>query len=319
MYNEEQKKRFINDVAPESIKVIRVYNTLFEATEKFEENWDADICTRTKEELSPVLEQITGLRVQSRWLRVGILKKYVNWCKINNIEGVCDDILTMEISGLYKVKTQLVGNPTQLDKYLDEIFEPVDDETVDIIYRCYFWLAYAGMQEADMMEVKCSDVNLSKMKVTYKGSEYEIYKEAYNAFKKCLELNMFTIKHPNYTKKAYIDRAGGDLLLRGVKGNVSVYSIRSRISRATKQKIESGETKVRLTHFRAWISGVFYRVRLLELAGMEPDFSGVVHQKMDGKEYKINPKSHVTLEHKKTRKEFEFLEDYQRWKVAFDV
>ena len=79
MYNNELKTRFIRDYT-QSINTANVATTVFTAMEPFEEAWQADLCTKTAEELQPVIDKVVALRFRSQWMSLNILKEYVRWC-----------------------------------------------------------------------------------------------------------------------------------------------------------------------------------------------------------------------------------------------
>ena len=107
MYNEEQKKRFIRDYTG-SLSTANVAATIFNETEKYEESWGTDLCTKGVEELQPVVNEITGLRNKSQWMSLTILKEYVKWCLAMKVPGACDGMLRIEAVGLDKIKKQMV-------------------------------------------------------------------------------------------------------------------------------------------------------------------------------------------------------------------
>lgn len=246
-----------------------------------------------------------------------MLKDYVKWCiGVAKVPNACDGMLQITTVGLDKMRHQTVASPLHLQKYLDTICSPDSDKATDSIYRCYYWLAYGGVAEEDILKVKCSDVDFGNMVVHYNGTEIPIYREALAAFKNCAELTQFVYNHPNYTKTVWKERVDGDTLVRGVRSNISLYSMRVEISRRAKMNEE--KTGLRLSYFRTWISGVFYRAYERELIGDTPDFSAVAAAKMEGKVYKLES-GRNTQESKKRKVVKDYMEDYQRWKLAFKI
>ena len=146
-------------------------------------------------ELQPVVNEIVGFRTKSQNTRLSILKDYVRWCIKNQIGGACDELFQIEELGLDKLKRQMVANPQHLQRYLNCICEAESEETVDCIYRCFYWLAYGGMQEEDVFDVTVQDVDLVDMIVRHGEKEYPIYREAIPAFKNCVTLTQFRYKH----------------------------------------------------------------------------------------------------------------------------
>ena len=65
------------------------------------------------------------------------------------------------------------------------------------------------------------------------------------------------------------------------------------------------------------MSGLFYRVYEMERAGISPNFSEAALRVMDGKTYSL--KGREKLEHKQNRIEKDYMEDYERWKLAFSI
>lgn len=317
MYNEELKTKFVRGYT-NSISTADVCQTIFNAFEQYEVEWDADLCTRSAEELQPVVDNLVGFRARSKWMRLIILKDYVKWCIGMKVPGACDGMLKIETVGLEKVKHQTVASPLHLQRYLDSICEPESEETTDNIYRCFYWLAYGGVAEEDILSIKCSDVDLNSMVVRYNGTEVPIYREALQAFKNCVKLTQFVYKHPNYDKLVYKDRADGDTLVRGIRSAPSIKAMRVELSRRSKAKMDEGKTDLKLSYFRVWISGLFYRMYERERAGMPVDFSAAAAQFMEGKTYKLD-RGRNTPEAKKRQLTRDYLEDYERWKLAFAI
>lgn len=317
MYNEELKTKFIQGYT-KSISTANVCTTIFNAVEKYEAKWNADICTMDEKTLQPIVEELVGFRVRSKYMRLIILKDYVKWCMASNISNSCDGMLKINAIGLEKIKQQTISSPAHLESYLNEICEPVEEKTTDNIYRCYYWLAFAGIKEEDILNVKCSDVNFETMTVKYNNTEVPIYREAVRAFKNCIELSQFVYKHPNYSadKIVWKDRVPGDTIVRGVRAQYSLKSMRVELSRRSKNKRDDGVTDLKLSYYRVWISGVFYRMYENEQMGIEPDFSTIVSQQLEGKLYKLDS-GRNTQDAKKRQLAHDYSEDYQRWKLAY--
>lgn len=319
MYNEELKTRFIQEYT-RSISRAEACVQAFNAIEPFEVQWDADFCTKSAAELEPVIEQLVGFRARSRWLRIIIFQKYVKWCLAHKVKDACDGMLQVECAGLDKVRTQMVSNPTMLQAYLDVVCDPESEKTTDNIYRCFYWMAYSGMDEHDILNVKCSDVDFNNMVIRYGGEEYEIHREAIPAFRNAATLTEFVYKHPNYPpdKKVIRNRALGDTLIRGIRSTTSLAALRVELSRRSKKFIEDGMTDKQLSYYRVYLSGLFYNMKKREEAGIPVDFTGVASRFMEGKTYKLDA-GRNTPEAKKRAVVNDYLQDYERWKAAFSL
>ena len=316
MYNEEMKSRFIREYTG-SLNTANVATTIFNAMEEYEKSWNADLCTRSSEELQPVITEITGLRSRSKWMALTILKEYVKWCITMKVPGACDGMLQIKTVGLDKVKHQMVSSPLHLQKFLDDVFDPESEETLDNIYRCYFWMAYGGIDEEDTILIQNEQVDFGQMVIYYKTTNIPIYREALPALRNAVSLNSFLYKHPNYSKPVRRDRVPGNTLMRGIRATTKTFTMRTTLSKLNIKAIEDGLTDLQLSFYRVRMSGLFYRVYEMERAGIPTSFSEAALRVMDGKTYTLHGRE--KLEHRQNKIERSYLEDYQRWKLAFSI
>lgn len=326
MYNTEIKMRFITEFSTSTARR-HAATVMFNTLEPYEKKWGADFCTRSKEELQPVVSELVGFRTSSKKLRLTILKEYVRWCIKNQIDGACDELFSIEELGLEKLKRQMVANPQHLQRYLNCICDAESEETVGCIYRCFYWLAYGGMKEEDVLDVVESEVDLTDMVVRHNGNEYPIYREAIPAFKNCINLREFRYKHANYAadKVVFKERASGDMLLRGISESKSIKAVRVEMSRRAKNpKFKSLEDEsdksldLKLSFYRVWLSGLFYRTYEAERAGMPADFLAAAEEFMEGKTYKLDSGRNL-IGAKQRQLANDYLEDYNRWKEAYSI
>lgn len=317
MYNPERKDRFINYYTKsDSTKLVCGY--IFNACEPYEQRWNADLCTQNAEVLTPIVEGIVGMRKRSVLTKVGILKEYVRWCINSGVKNASDGMLKVNIAGIDKMKTLTVWSPAGLQAYLDSIFDEERLETTDSIYRCCYWLAYSGVKEEDILKLKCSDVDLRNLVITFDGKEYVIYREAIHTFRNCVELESFLYRHPKYKEDIRIDRADGGMLLRGIKGEMSIKSMRMALARKSKKCIDEGRTNLKLSYGRIWLSGLFYRTRLDEEAGKPVNFLEVARDAVES-EYHSRGMTNVpesNMRAAQLRVSRDYLDDYRRWKLA---
>jgi hypothetical protein len=312
MYNKEIKMEFISAYTNNE-NTIRNCVTFFNAISKYEEEIGADICTLQEKDLIPILEATTGIRSFSKTRRIIILKKYFQWCKetnrVKNAGNGMDNIT--KIMGLGKYKTHMVSSPIHLQAYLNIAFAAESANTVDNTFRCFYWLAYGGMDEEDICKVTTADVDMENMYIKYNSTFIPIYREAVQAFIHCIKYDAFSYEHANYTKdRTIIPRADGNLLLRGFK-QPNVLSFRQSLSRRSKKIRESEKTDLELSYYRVWLSGLFYRIYEQEKMGIEPDFLSVISQLSEkDKDIKLSKFNQLAKEYK---------EDYQRWKLVFDT
>lgn len=309
MYNADLKNQFIQSYT-KSEKTSKLCETLFNSMEPYEITWDSDLCTVDTQTLINAISKISGVRKRTQTSVLGIFKAYVKWCIDNNIDGACDGLLQVRDIGEEVLRSKMVWSPRDLQSYLDSIFEHESELTVDNTYRCFYWLAYGGMSEDDILLVKTTDVDLINRRVIWRGDVYPIYEEALQCFRNCALLNEFVLKRNYITSVPRID---GRILIRGTKGELSTKSLRTILSR----KISAGfsnTTDIRLTYYRAWLSGLFYRLSILEKSDFQltNDVLLNVIQKNASLAEKIgSPTDTKTLKFLS-----EIKRDYENWKRA---
>ena len=318
MYNAKQKESFIRDYTTK-ISVNEQAKRLFDLFEPYEEQWGADLCTRTTEEIQPVFDRIAGVRESSSHAPRTILRGYARWCMENGIPGATDAVMHLENAGADRLRDRMIRNPRHLQAVLDIICEPESEETADNYVRCYCWLAYAGLGAEDALTVRASEVDFTQMLIHHGSRDYPIYREALPAFRNCVRLTEFRYKHPNYPDRTvWKDRIPGDVLVRGIRSVPSMAVMQVELSRRLRRANEAGKTEMRLSYYRIWLSGVFYRMYEDELAGFPADFSAVVDEKLGDFQYKLPDKGN-TQEYKRKKVAESYLSDYERWKQTLTV
>ena len=310
MYNQALKLRFLDEaVTKDSVRT--AYTVAFHVCEPFEEAWNADLCTRSAEELQPMVDKLSGVREHGRKNRLYMMQDYVKWRINTGVPGACDGMMHVDVTGIGKMQTHSVRSPLHLQTYLDAIFEKESELTVDNTYRCYYWLAYSGMKSEDIPLVKTSDVDFSELVVRLGDEEFPIYREAIPAMKNCVRQREFLFKHPAY--ETWLERVPGDQLLRGIRCQISPGQMRVVLCRAVKAAGADEKLHLQLSYFRIWLSGVFYRMYERELVGIPPDFTDVARKMMDGKTYSLKT-AHTTEASYLRKLKKQYLTDYQNWK-----
>lgn len=315
MYNGELKERFIASYT-EKISVGTFCRRLFEFTNPYEEKWGADLCTRGSKDIEMIVEESSGTSSQSLSDNLRTIKQYIRWCVSQGIPNACEEALEIKTVASNKIKTTTVTNPAHLQRYLNIIFDDEDMDTMDIVFRTYYWLAYAGMRLDDIFKVKKSDISLEDMTVKYGDMCRPIYRESLKTIRKCIALDSVNVFRPNKVDPVVIERVDSDLLLRGTRGVLSKKTTLESISRKQRAAIDSGKTNMRVGFFGAWISGLFFRIYMDELSGIPADFSKFVEMidvaKEDGSE-KRKPVTQVLR-----NRVMMYQEDYLTWKDSLN-
>lgn len=315
MYNEELKNRFLSTI--EQKVVNKGYISIFNSAEQFEKEWGADLCTKSPSDNIEILQSMVGIKQITRVRYARLLNQYRRWCAEVKIPGARDDLIDTKDVGIGQMAITSVSSPAHLQHYLNMIFPPESLEDVGNTYRCVYWLAYGGLYEEDVANVKANHVNLSTMTVEYNGISVPIYREALPAFNNCVKLTQFRYNHPIFKSISYVDRVDGDELIRGIHGVMSVKAMRVALIRSWKKAVQEGKTNQELTFGRIWLSGVFYRMLDRERIGMRVDFTGIADECITRRDARLGYNSSPKDLKRRKREMTQSLEtEYQIWKIA---
>lgn len=320
MYNESQKKRFISSYTS-SNKTATLITQIFNWFQPYEELWGKDLSQQETELLQPAINNMTGVRIKSTELVLIILKEYVKWCGRNGYE-ISDGIFNVRIDTIDKIQNQMVASPLHLKRVLNDYFKLPEEETVDVIYRVFLWMAFAGLDDKDAIQVTAEDVDLNNLIIRFKGRNYELYKECREDFEKACSLTDFYYEHrePYYTTRR--NRASGNLIMRGIRSSsVDLKTIRPIINKRFSQKNKDDKQKSnrQFSYRKIYLSGIFFREYERERAGYGLDFSTVIAEDIARKEQtkKYTVTKTRTLTTIANTMQREYLADYEKWKCAF--
>ena len=318
LYNAEQKKKFINYYAKSDV-VAKQSESIFSRIGDIEEKYDVDLCcTCDKDKLLEMVGCISSNRSTSTNWKLKMLQQYVRWCfgKVKNVSDEIFDISFEDVNDLY-IKEHMASDPKDMDSYLKSFLRSDDEITIDIVYKCVLWMAYAGIKENKMQQVKSADVDLDvvgdEFYITSDDRSFPVPAIAHQTFKLCVELTEFNYSNPNYTKgDIKRDRIVGDELLRGVKSATKQYQL---LTQAISKKAKDAKLNRRISYRSAMLSGFFYRINKLEKKGMI-DFQEEAIRFVGEKEYKLD-KSNLTQAGMQNRIAKELRADYELWKKVF--
>lgn len=302
MKNVNLKDQFIKSYAT-SASSIALYSNIFQIIGRYEDNTDCDVFAMSVQQLNDMINEFNVTRHKSSLVRISMLRSYVKWCKARGVNGVTDNIFEIDVDNCSRVREVMVANPKQLQFFLDKMYDPESDETIDNIFRCYFWLAFSGMEAGDIVLLEDKHIVLEDMCVRYNMREYPIYREAIPCIKNCLNLKSFLYKHPHY-EPVRRDRLPGNMIMRGIKSIPEEGYMRNTTSRDISRAYKAGRIPQKLSHGKAFLSGMFYRIYELEKAGVPTDFSEVAIMMGTKSERLDNAARNVR-------------DDYYRWKIAF--
>lgn len=308
MYNEKLKKAYLDSVK-DRYSSLRWQNDIFTKAEPYEEAFQKDLCMFSVEEFQKFLVGIYPSRYGYRVVIDSIIRRYVKWCVEHNVPGAIDHTDAIQDDGTQAMRKEFVSGPVHLQKCLDCIFVPDEERTLDSIYRCYFWLAYSGIQFKDIFDINAENVHLKDMEIVYNGVPFPIYRESIKTIKTCIDMDSYTYRHPLYSKEIQRKRGDGTNLLRGRMPKSKSGTIRPAIIEKVTKAYNSGALPQLIKYDTVRLSGFFYRAYEMERAGFEPDFSWVID---DNKEKEKNPSRTAIL-----RRVRNYKQDYKTWKKTF--
>lgn len=312
MYNENLKTQFIREHT-NSLSRAKLCTVIFNQTEKLEKQWGKDIYIQDDDTaINAIIQEVSGVRSRTGYVRTAIIKEYIKWCIANQLPGACDKLLHINTFEADTLKDHLVSNPAHLEKYLNEVFKPTEHQTIENIYRCYYWLAYSGLEEENIFNITNENIDLSRMVIKHYQNEYPIYREGVMAIKSCMDLTEFRYSHPNYRSDVWRERTPGDILIRGIKSEKSIKAMRTSLSRMSKK----AGSKLKLSYYRVWLSGTFYRMYEKEQMGIQPDFTGIALKRMKNDNKFDSMKGHQESYYYH-RVIADYQRDYRRWKDVY--
>lgn len=324
MYHAEQKERFFTE-AGISAPMEKLFRNVFDFTAPYEEEKGADICTWTDEEVKRIYELLSGFRSYSSNNRVNLIKRYLKWCVDSGIQDASGGGLEIRADGMKKFREMTLAGPEHLQKCLDAFLLPEDESTTDNIQRGFCWLAFAGLADDEIVEITRDDVDLDRAVVSYRESEYPLYPQAMPCMRILKESTDFKYSHPGYEKDfIMMPRQDGNKLLRGLKNaEPTVLNLRSKLSQKMTPAYKAGKLDVKISSYRVWISGQFYRMYEREQAGEPVDFGYLADRTIQmkeasGKQYSLE-KGNRSLESKRKSLSTDYRTDYERWKAIYAV
>lgn len=318
MYNEEIKEAFLSSYTKSHSQEVAARWT-FKACEPFESAWGSDLCTRSVEELTDMSEQIIGVRSPGKWTRVNILRAYVRWCLKKKVPGATDAMLRVECDGTESFRKQMLRSPEALEEWLNKMLKPVSEGTPDIIFRCFYWLAWHGVQQDDVISITADNIDLNRKILYYHDRQIELCRQSWDAIEAAVKMTGFNVHNGNYrlTTYDYMPRVDHPSILRSVKSEPVYSSITIMLTRRERRyEKESGEKLPRYSYYNVWLSGAFYMAYMTECKEHYVDFGDLAAEFMRGKEYSFNDDI-AARRRKRTQVSGDYARDYEKWKSVF--
>lgn len=309
MYNAERKNRFLEYVKP-STKT--TFKSLFNAFEGKEWNKDTDLCELSTEDIEDVVSDMTIRSSNTFFATKSRIKSYVKWCKEQGYP--CSDAINgLKFDQTRAIRSSMFASPRHLQEFLDKIFPPVSEHTLDCIYRGAVWLLYGGMTLEQARSVTVHDVGLTHMLVC---GQYEIYREAVEVFQFLSTSSKIRGVVKGKPSKNMRDRVPGDILLRGVRAD-KIDDVMTGVSLMHRISIAARGTGCAVSSKDLIRSGYFYRIFQAEQMGYEPDMRSLAltNKALSGWEDVESEKFFARA----NAAERSLTKEYEQWKRAFSI
>ena len=233
---------------------------LFQMARPYEEELQKELSQFDEDELRRFLGEKCGSEEFPLYRALDILRQYGNYRRgeepppSNAWRKIRADLVD-------ECRATMYAGPMHLAGELDRVFLPLEQDNVDLLHRCFIWLAYGEMPYNLITLVKRNDVDILNRRVSCLEQSFRIYEEAVPLFSKVKDMDAFKVIE-NKTE-AYVDRRYPEMLFsfmeRGeynAEGKCGTMKI--KLSQA------SLATGASLSYSNVRMSGMFYRVFELE-------------------------------------------------------
>lgn len=310
-YNNTIKSKFIDDAhIRHDRRLYNAYALLFEAVSTLEKRYDKDIAEFNNTQLINLSDDAeAGKLVQTMKYRSALLR-YFDWYN-NNVSKIPAAMGWM-LDSFQSYKASMVSSPVQLKRALDAAFDKAEEQTIDVVYRAYFWIAFAGLREKRRAaNMTVADIDMEAMEIHFDNQTYPIYSEGAADLRAAKELTKFVFNHANYSTKQ--PRFAGDKILRGIKSNANAENVRREVNKAFKAVAGNKDVK-NLSYRTALHSGMFFRQYQEEAMGADNkvSFQKLIPRTRDGVVQSMDVWRAVRV-----RADADLKDEYYVWKYLF--
>ena len=311
IYNEELKDRFIRSYTA-NLERATVAKGVFMVTAEKEMVWDMDVCAASVDMLEELVPKLKLRRAYRQSEACTILRAYIKWCYVQGVEGATLEGLGVFDKLLESLKKEFVSSPYELQNWMDAVFDPEENNTVDLIMRGFYWLIYAGLRPSEAISVRREDIDLVSMRVMCDGQPVALYPESFYSLDKILNLSEFNYFHPLYGKRVR-PRLPEGTIFRGFKNEFTESNIRQQTLKLIKAALAQKKTEKHVTPHSTWLSGFYYRTYINEKRGVTPDFNEAIERMAKKEVYtdKLGPEVRLKAYQR------QYLEEYLFWKMAY--
>ena len=322
LYNEEDKKEYIDFEGRNSDSVRRYFQRIYEKKKEYKK----DIYEMNRDELFDTITSLNIRREESRSHFISLMRGYITWAKLygkTNNESHINNITPESINSHEIIKTQMLKSPEQLEQILNNNLDFVDYENRAKRDSLIFWLLYCGLELEEIQALKKDSLDYeNKIITTNTGKKIKADDKIAELWEHCVKMDYLEKKNSRaadavrkfdiseYTKQ-YL--AENDYLLRPVSRNkdtndfMPMATLRAVVHSVFQDDSDDEKSNLKISPSNIRNSGIFYRLYMLESIGIE------ITPAVVAENFYIEYKNKLELP-LKTRK---WRIDYDDWKHAF--
>lgn len=184
---------------------------------------------------------------------------------------------------LEEIRITMVSSPYFFNNYLDSVFLPTENNSIENLYRCAMWLLFIGLELDEIVDLEISNIDLYNRRIVYKDKCYVIPDYSFDSIESCISAISFYYPNKNYANcnGVWKNRFNGNKLIRGETEELKAKTVKDMLGRYIKEANVSGKTKKRMTLGMVSLSGSYYRLRVKEIdCGTPPDFEALSRYQM---------------------------------------
>ena len=285
-YNDKIKAEYLLNGIPSSNgeNMIKLCRQLLTYVSKYEKMFGKDVGEFDRTTLESSVYSISKAAKKDYDLLIVLIKQYVRWRRDTKLP-YNKEILDIETETERIFKTQHPQSPTHFKKIMTErtVLNDKNQQvtvglresgtnTIDVTYRAFLWMLYAGLTKEEAIEVRVPEVDLKNRRIVYNGQTFELPLESLEDFEKACNLTAFALEKSGNSETVLYKRKDGDLILRGCKSDKPTLDT---LTPAIQKKLCPPNVPdiVKPSYTAVAKSGVFYRTYVKELLGYPPDFT----------------------------------------------
>ena len=323
LYNEEDKKEYIEFERKNSDAVRRYFQRIYEK----ENEYKKDIYDMNRDELFDTITSLNIRREESRSHLISLLRGYITWAKLygkTKNESHINNITPESINSRETIKIQMLKNPGHLQEILDKSLNFIDYENRSKRDLLIFWLLYIGLELEEIQSLKKDSLNYESKIITVKSDKkIKADDKIAELWEHCVKMEylekknsraMYASRKFNVSEYTRQYLAENNYLIRPVSRKkdtndcIPMATLRASMYSVFQDDSDDGKNTFKISPSNIRNSGIFYRLYMLESSGVE--ITPVVIAENFYIDYRN--KSELLI---KTRK---WRIDYEDWKHAFD-